>query len=131
MGKSTRACVRAVAGRRGESGLFLRRGRFARRKPGQALVPVEGRRLPALYFGEIAKPKRALPQVYLCEAGQDGTSHRLKWLASTCLAGMVGVCLIGFAVYASMNLSDGKGMVSSIKQASLAALRPMQSATLA
>ena len=44
---------------------------------------------------------------------------------------MVGVCLIGFAVCASMNMSDGKGMVTSIKQASLAALRPMRSATLA
>jgi murein DD-endopeptidase MepM/ murein hydrolase activator NlpD len=30
-----------------------------------------------------------------------------------------------------MNMSDGKGMVSSIKQASLAAMKPMQSATLA
>lgn len=79
----------------------------------------------------MTKPKRELPRVYLCEAGQDGASHRLKWLASTCLAGIVGVCLIGFAVYASMNMSDGKGMVSSIKQASLAALRPTRSATLA
>jgi murein DD-endopeptidase MepM/ murein hydrolase activator NlpD len=110
--------------------LFLRRGTLARRKPGQALVPTEAGRLPTIYLGET-KPKRVLPQVYLCEAGQDGASHRLKWLASTCLAGMVGVCLIGFAVYASMNMSDGKGMVSSIKQASLAALKPMPSATLA
>jgi murein DD-endopeptidase MepM/ murein hydrolase activator NlpD len=110
--------------------LFLRRGTLARRKPGQALVLAEAGRLPTVYLGET-KPKRELPQVYLCEAGQDGASHRLKWLASTCLAGMVGVCLIGFAVYASMNMSDGKGMVSSIKQASLAALKPMRSATLA
>ena len=110
--------------------MFLRRGTLARRKPGQALVPTEAGRLPTIYLGET-KPKRVRPQVYLCEAGQDGASHRLKWLASTCLAGMVGVCLIGFAVYASMNMSDGKGMVSSIKQASLAALKPMRSATLA
>jgi murein DD-endopeptidase MepM/ murein hydrolase activator NlpD len=111
--------------------LFLRRGRTARRKPGQALVPVEGGRLPTIYLAETAKPKRELPPVYLCEAGQEEAGHRLKWLASTCLAGMVGVCLIGFAVYASMSMSDGKGMVSSIKQASLAALKPMRSATLA
>ena len=111
--------------------MFLRRGRTARRKPGQALVPTEAGRLPTIYLAETPKPKRELPPVYLCEAGQDGASHRLKWLASTCLAGMVGVCLIGFAVYASMNMSDGKGMVSSIKQASLAALRPMRGATLA
>ncbi|HLO20718.1 MAG TPA: hypothetical protein VK192_09520, partial [Sphingomicrobium sp.] len=111
--------------------MFLRRGRTARRKPGQALVPTEAGRLPTIYLAETAKPKRELLPVYLCEAGQEEAGHRLKWLASTCLAGMVGVCLIGFAVYASMSMSDGKGMVSSIKQASLAALKPMRSATLA
>jgi murein DD-endopeptidase MepM/ murein hydrolase activator NlpD len=113
--------------------LLLRRGRFARRKPGQALVPVEGGRLPNIFLGETTppKPKRALPQVFVCESDPDGSSHRLKWLASTCLCGVVGVCLIGIAVYASMNVSDGKGMMSSIKRASVAALRPMQSATLA
>ncbi|HUU66667.1 MAG TPA: peptidoglycan DD-metalloendopeptidase family protein [Methyloceanibacter sp.] len=52
-------------------------------------------------------------------------------MASTCLAGMVGVCLIGVAIYASMNMSDGSGMVSSIKRASLAALQPIRSARLA
>ena len=115
----------------GKVELFLRRGRTARRKPGQALVPTEAGRLPTIYLAETVKPKRELLPVYLCEAGQEEAGHRLKWLASTCLAGMVGVCLIGFAVYASMSMSDGKGMVSSIKQASLAALKPMRSATLA
>jgi murein DD-endopeptidase MepM/ murein hydrolase activator NlpD len=109
--------------------LFQRRG--VRRKLGQAIVPVAGKRLPSIYLGEIPKPKRELSAVYLCEAGQDGESCRLKWLAGTCLAGIVGVCLIGVAVYASMNLSDGNGMVSAIKRASVAALKPMGSATLA
>ncbi len=113
--------------------MFLRRGTFARRKPGQALVPVEGGRLPSIYLGTTTstpKAKRELPAVYLCE-GHEGASGRLKWLASTCVAGVVGVCLIGVAVYASMNMSDGKGMVSSIKRASLAAMRPMRTATVA
>ena len=44
---------------------------------------------------------------------------------------MVGVCLIGVAIYASMNMDDGSGMVSSIRRASLAALQPMRGATLA
>jgi murein DD-endopeptidase MepM/ murein hydrolase activator NlpD len=79
----------------------------------------------------MPKPERKLPPVYLCESGPDGASCRLKWLASTCLAGMVGVCLIGVAIYASLNMGDGSGMVSSIKRASLAALQPMRSATLA
>jgi hypothetical protein len=43
---------------------------------------------------------------------------------------MVGVCLIGVAIYASLNMGDGSGMVSSIKRASLAALQPMRSASL-
>jgi murein DD-endopeptidase MepM/ murein hydrolase activator NlpD len=111
--------------------LFLRRGRTAPRKPGQALVPSKGGRLPTIYLAETSKLTRKLPQVYLCEADPDGSSHGLKWLASTCLAGIVGVGLIGIAVYASMNMSDGKGMVSSIKRASVAALRPMRTAALA
>ena len=79
----------------------------------------------------MPRPERKLPPVYLCKSGPDGASCRLKWLASTCLAGMVGVCLIGVAIYASLNMGDGSGMVTSIKRASLAALQPMRSATLA
>jgi murein DD-endopeptidase MepM/ murein hydrolase activator NlpD len=79
----------------------------------------------------MPKPERTLPPVYLCETGPDGASCRIKWLASTCLAGVVGVCLIGVAIYASLNMEDGSGMVSSIKRASLAALEPMRTATLA
>ena len=115
--------MRAATDRRGECGLFRSRGRFARRKLGQALVPAAASGLPSIFLGEIPKtiflgeiPKteRKLPPVYLCETGSDGASCRLKWLASTCLAGMVGVCLIGVAIYASLNMGDGSGMVSSI-----------------
>jgi murein DD-endopeptidase MepM/ murein hydrolase activator NlpD len=95
------------------------------------LVPAAASGLPSIFLGEISRPERTLPPVYLCETGHDGASCRLKWLASTCLAGMVGVCLIGVAIYASLNMGDGSGMVSSIKRASLAALQPMRSATLA
>jgi murein DD-endopeptidase MepM/ murein hydrolase activator NlpD len=110
--------------------LFKRRGRFARRKLGQALVPVAASGLPSIFLAEMPKPERELPPVYLCESGPDGASCRLKWLASTCLAGMVGVCLIGVAIYASLNMGDGSGMVSSIKRASLAALQPVRTASL-
>jgi hypothetical protein len=111
--------------------LFKRRGRFARRKLGQALVPAGPSGLPSIFLGELPRPERKLPPVYLCESGPDGASCRLKWMASTCLAGLVGVCLIGVAICASLNMSDGSGMVSSIKRASLAALQPIGSATLA
>jgi murein DD-endopeptidase MepM/ murein hydrolase activator NlpD len=123
--------VRAAADRRGECGLFKRRGRFARRKLGQALVPAGPSGLPSIFLAELPEPERKLPPVYLCESSPDGASCRLKWMASTCLAGLVGVCLIGVAICASLNMSDGSGMVSSIKRASLAALQPIRSATLA
>jgi murein DD-endopeptidase MepM/ murein hydrolase activator NlpD len=94
-------------------------------------VPVAASGLPSIFLGEMPRPERRLPPVYLCETGPDGASCRLKWLASTCLAGMVGVCLIGVAIYASLNMGDGAGMMSSLKRASLAALQPMRGATLA
>lgn len=96
-------------------------------------MPSTPRGLPTIFLGEVpsAKIKRELPPVYLCESGHEGPAHRLKWMASTCLAGMVGVCLIGVAIYASMNMEDGSGMVNSIKRASLAALQPIRGARLA
>ena len=94
-------------------------------------MPAAASGLPSIFLGEMPKPERKLPPVYLCETGPDGASCRIKWLASTCLAGVVGVCLIGVAIYASLNMEDGSGMVSSIKRASLAALEPMRTATLA
>ncbi len=94
-------------------------------------MPAAASGLPSIFLGEMPKPERSLPPVYLCETGPDGASCRIKWLASTCLAGVVGVCLIGVAIYASLNMEDGSGMVSSIKRASLAALEPMRTATLA
>ena len=102
--------------------MFKRRGGFARRKLGQALVPAGPRGLPTILLGETPKTDRELQPVFFCETSHDGAGSRLKWMASTCLAGMVGVCLIGVAIYASMNMSDGSGMMSSIKRASLAAL---------
>ena len=94
-------------------------------------MPAAASGLPSIFLGEMPKAERKLPPVYLCETGPDGASCRIKWLASTCLAGIVGVCLIGVAIYASLNMADGSGMVSSIKRASLAALEPMRTATLA
>ncbi|MEG6507713.1 peptidoglycan DD-metalloendopeptidase family protein [Methyloligella sp. 2.7D] len=97
-----------------------------------ALIKSEPRGLPTIYLASTEKAEeRPLPKVYLCEHESHGIKGRLKWMASTCLAGTVGLCLIGVAVYGSMNMEDGSGMMSSIKRAGLAALRPMRSATLA
>jgi murein DD-endopeptidase MepM/ murein hydrolase activator NlpD len=94
-------------------------------------VPAAASGLPSIFLGEMPKPERKTLPVFLCETSHDEASGRLKWLASTCLAGMVGVCLIGVAIYASLNMDDGSGMMRSIKRASLAALEPIRTATLA
>jgi murein DD-endopeptidase MepM/ murein hydrolase activator NlpD len=94
-------------------------------------VRAEARGLPTIYLAEIEKAEPSLPQIYLCESEGHGLSGRLKWLAGTCVAGTVSLCLICFAVYASMNMEDGSGMLSSIKRASLAALRPIRNVTIA
>lgn len=62
------------------------------------------------------------------EPGDSRARTRLKWFASTCLAAIVGVGVIGSSIYGSMNLGDGTGVVSSIKHASLDALRPVRKA---
>lgn len=100
------------------------RRRLAGRQKTNALVPVFGKRaLPQIYLQET---KASVPAVFLPESGDSGAGARLKWLFSTCLAGIVGVGVIGVSVYASMNVDDGSGVVSSIRRASLAAMQPIQ-----
>ncbi len=82
-----------------------------------------------MYLG--ATQASARPQVYLSEPGDAGAGARLKWLASTCLAGVVGVCIIGITIYGSMNTAGpNDDIVSSLRRASLAALKPVQSARI-
>ncbi|RMG50101.1 MAG: hypothetical protein D6717_14140, partial [Gammaproteobacteria bacterium] len=84
--------------------------------------------LPQIYLRETGP---ATPAVFLPESGESGAATRLKWLVSTCLAGVVGVAVIGVSVYASLNMDDGSGMVSSIRRASLAAMQPVTTTRLA
>ncbi|XSG82096.1 MAG: peptidoglycan DD-metalloendopeptidase family protein [Methyloligella sp. ZOD6] len=100
------------------------------RKAG-ALIKTEPRGLPQIYLARHKEADRSIPEVYICDHENSGITGRLKWMASTCLAGTVGLCLIGIAVYASMNMEDGAGMMDSIKRAGLAALRPMEMASIA
>ncbi|MFD0986204.1 M23 family metallopeptidase [Methyloligella solikamskensis] len=100
------------------------------RKAG-ALIKSEPRGLPQIYLAQHKETERSLPEVYLSDHENHSITGRLKWMASTCLAGTVGLCLIGIAVYASMSMEDGTGMMDSIKRASLAALRPMETASIA
>jgi len=101
-----------------------RRRHFADVKRERALAPAFGRRaLPEIQLGRAAA--QDVPRIYLSEPSHNSMAARLKWLASTCLAGFVGVGLIGVALYASLDMDDGSGMVNSIKRASLAAMKPV------
>jgi hypothetical protein len=89
-------------------------------------VPVYGngrKALPRIY---LQTSKTSTPAVFLPESGDSGAGARFKWLVSTCLAGVVGVGVIGASVYASMDVDDGTGVVSSLRRASLAAMQPAQ-----
>lgn len=102
--------------------MIKRRRRIAGRTKATALVPVFGKKaLPQIYLQETNK---TVPAVFLPESGDSGVGARFKWLMSTCLAGVVGVGVIGVSVYASMDVDDGTGVVASIKRASLAAMQP-------
>ena len=102
-----------------------RRRRKAGRSQSQALVPFGKRPLPQIY---LPATRRAASAVFLPEPGDSRAATRVKWLASTCLAAIVGVGVIGSSIYASMNVEDGTGVVSSIKRAGLAAMKPVQRA---
>ena len=102
-----------------------KRRRNAGRRQGHALVPFRKSALPQIY---LSGPGRTSSAVFIPEPGDSRAGTRLKWLASTCLAAIVGVGVIGSSIYGSMNLGDGTGVVSSIKHASLDALRPVRKA---
>lgn len=102
--------------------MIKRRRHSAGRRTGNALVPVFGKKaLPQIYLQDTGL---RTPAVFLPESGESGAATRFKWLVSTCLAGFVGVGVIGVSVYASLNMGDGTGVVSSIRRASIAALKP-------
>ena len=90
----------------------------------RALVPVaDDAALPQIVLSDSTT---SLADVYRSDPGDSGAGARLKWLASTCLAGVVGIGVIGITLYASMEVDDGSGVVDSIKRAGLAAMSPVR-----
>jgi len=83
-----------------------------------------------------ATNEQSLPQVYLGRLPQEGgalpdeTHHslasRVKWIVSTCLVGVAGLCVIAVVMYASMDFKGQDGILSSMHQASVSALKPKQ-----
>ncbi len=88
-----------------------------------------------ILLGKTVRKSRQIvctkPAVYQPECGDSCAVLRVKWLASTCLAGVFGVAVIGVAIYASLNVEDGSGMMNSMRRAGIAALEPLRGATLA
>jgi len=80
--------------------------------------------------------RQTLPQVYLSRVPEEGgalplephrgVASRLKWIVSTCLVGIAGVCVIAVVMYASMDFERDDGIISSMQKASLSALQPKQ-----
>lgn len=88
----------------------------------RALPAIElSARLPA--HPQDARKKAA---VFLPEPGSSSAALRLKWLASTCLAGTVALGVIGIAIYASMNIDDRDGAITAIWEGGLAPTPPSQ-----
>ena len=102
-----------------------RRCRKAGRGRERALVPFGKRAHPQIY---LPGPVRAASAVFLPEPGDSRVGTRLKWLASTCLAAVVGIGVIGASIYASTDMENGAGIVSSIRHAGLAAMQPVRNA---
>jgi len=85
-------------------------------------VTVRGGRKPApIYLGRAGK---TIPDVYLTELGNAGHGSRFKWLISTCLAAIVGVCAIFFAIYGAMEERNGMSMLETITHATEDAYKP-------
>lgn len=83
--------------------------------------------LPQVY---AKKPSGSLTRIYLHDTGQRRLISRLKWIISTCIVGAAGLLVIGIVIYASMNIEDGSGMMSSIRREGLKALAPKKSAVV-
>jgi murein DD-endopeptidase MepM/ murein hydrolase activator NlpD len=89
------------------------------KRPENALISSSSQvKLPQVYLGRttVGSP---LPR-------PSNIIWRLKWIISTCIVGIAGVCVIAVVMYASMDVEDGSGMISSITRASLSAMQPQQ-----
>jgi murein DD-endopeptidase MepM/ murein hydrolase activator NlpD len=85
------------------------------------------RNLPQVY---VPAGKGMLPELYLRDANAKRLISRLKWFISTCIVGAAGLCIIGIAMYTSINMEDGSGVLGSFRKAGLDALKPKTAGNL-
>lgn len=89
-------------------------GRTTRRGRNLPVAARNGRKPAPVYLGRAGK---TVPDVYLTELGNGGHGSRFKWLISTCLAAVVGVCAIFFAIYGSMEERGDRSMLETLTAA--------------
>jgi len=73
--------------------------------------------LPQVYLSRLPEQHGAFPE------HQAGIASRLKWIVSTCIVGVAGLCVIAIVMYASMDFERDGGIISSMQKAGVSALQ--------
>ena len=100
--------LQSARGVRGDRVVISRPWKRSGPRGSHALVRRDQKNLPKIY---LSGRRRGAEDVFASELGDGSGLTRLKWLIGTCLAGSVGIAAIGFAIYASMDLEDGTGIL--------------------
>jgi murein DD-endopeptidase MepM/ murein hydrolase activator NlpD len=79
------------------------------------------RNLPQVY---LPAGRKGLPEIYLRDTGARRLISSLKWFISTCIVAAAGLCIIGVAMYASIDMSGRGGIFESLTRVGLEALQP-------
>lgn len=101
--------------------------RAKRHRPGRGLVPGKGSSLPEVY---LSRTQSGTTSIFDKDHFGSPASARFKWFISTLIAGTVGIAALGVALYGAMNVEDGSGMVESLKNASISAMKPFTPKTM-
>ena len=92
------------------------------RRRGTDLVRVQQTRAFSKH-GRDSNGRKQLPAIYLSELGPRRAVKQFKWFLSTIIVGVAGLAIIGIAIYASMHIGDGSGMISAMKRAGREAMK--------
>jgi murein DD-endopeptidase MepM/ murein hydrolase activator NlpD len=108
--------------------LLDRPDRGSTRRRGTDLVRVQQTRALSKHRADSNGNKQP-PAIYLSELGPRSAIKQFKWFVSTIIVGLAGLAIIGIAIYASMHINDGTGMISAMKRAGREAMKKRGSST--
>jgi murein DD-endopeptidase MepM/ murein hydrolase activator NlpD len=92
------------------------------RRRGTDLVRVQQTRTISRY-GRDAGARKQAPAIFLSELGPRRAVKQLKWFISTIIVATSGLAIIGIAIYASMHIGDGSGMIGAMRRAGIEAMK--------